>query len=186
MGAAVQGGLISGIDVGPVLVDITPHTLGISVLHEEDDGAISTDHFGRVIHRNTPLPATRSEMFATSFDNQEKVQISIYQGESDYVGNNQFIGEFLLEGLAAADAGNEILVRFNLDLNGILKVTAEEHATGLQKQLKIENAVSRFRRESSQARHRPRGCPCRRTIDLSAAVHRLSRTFPPRPIAARR
>ena len=150
LGAAIQGGLISGIDVGPVLVDITPHSLGISVLDEDEDGVITGDHFGRVIHRNTPLPATRSEMFATSFDNQKKVQISIYQGESDYVRNNQFIGEFLLEGLSEADAGNEILVRFNLDLNGILKVTAEEHATGLQKQLKIENAVSRFKREGNQ------------------------------------
>ena len=185
MGAAIQGGLISGIDVGPVLVDITPHTLGISVLHEDEDGEISPDHFGRVIHRNTPLPATRSEMFATSFDNQKKVQISIYQGESDYVLNNQFIGEFLLEGLAEADAGNEILVRFNLDLNGILKVTAEEHATGLQKQMKIENAVSRFRRESNQdakqaARlrlaldNRPAGGGAPASADVPAATDRRS------------
>ena len=186
MGAAIQGGLISGIDVGPVLVDITPHTLGISVLHEDEDGEISPDHFGRVIHRNTPLPATCSEMFATSFDNQKKVQISIYQGESDYVLNNQFIGEFLLEGLAAAEAGNEILVRFNLDLNGILKVTAEEHATGLQKQMKIENAVSRFRRESNQdakqaARlrlaldNRPAGGGAPASADVPAATDRCSR-----------
>ena len=77
--------------------------------------------------------------------------ISIYQGESDDVRHNQFIGEFLLEGLADVSAGNEILVRFELDLNGILKVTAEEHATGLQKQLKVENAVSRFRQESRRA-----------------------------------
>ncbi len=74
--------------------------------------------------------------------------ISIYQGENEDVRHNQFIGEFLLEGLCEVDAGNEILVRFGLDLNGILKVTAEEHATGLQKQLTVENAVSRFRRQS--------------------------------------
>ena len=144
-------------------------------------------------------------MFATSYDNQEKVQISIYQGESDYVWNNQFIGEFLLEGLAAADAGNEILVRFNLDLNGILKVTAEEHATGLQKQLKIENAVSRFRRESNQGEKEKAGrqplSPGNRSLggapasaDVSAAADRCSaliakrvawRKKPPTKTAAR-
>ena len=147
MGAAVQGGLINGIDVGQVLVDITPHTLGIAVLGELD-GMMTSDKFGAVIHRNTPLPATRSEMFTTAHDQQKEAMISVYQGEDKDVRQNQFIGEFLLEGLSEVEAGNEILVRFALDLNGILKVTAEEHATGLQKQLTVENAVSRFRRQS--------------------------------------
>jgi len=147
MGAAVQGGLINGIDVGPVLVDITPHTLGISALGNLH-GMISEHHFAPVIHRNTPLPTTRSEMFSTAYDRQEEAMISVYQGENEDVRHNQFIGEFMLEGLSEVRAGNEILVRFGLDLNGILKVTAEEHATGLQKQLTVENAVSRFRRES--------------------------------------
>ncbi len=149
MGAAVQGGLINGFDVGPVLVDITPHTLGIATLGELH-GMVSENAFSPVIYRNTPLPATRSEMFSTAADGQEVAMISIYQGEGADVRHNQFIGEFLLEGLADVSAGNEILVRFELDLNGILKVTAEEHATGLQKQLKVENAVSRFRQESRQ------------------------------------
>ena len=147
MGAAVQGGLINGLDVGQVLVDITPHTLGIRAIGELH-GMISHDSFAPVIHRNTPLPATRSEMFSTAHDGQEAVRISIYQGEDEDVRNNQFIGEFLLEGLCEVEAGNEILVRFGLDLNGILKVTAEEHATGLQKQLTVENALSRSRRRS--------------------------------------
>jgi molecular chaperone DnaK len=90
-------------------------------------------------------------MYSTASDKQKKVRIAIYQGESEELEDNQFIGEFLLEGLSEVEAGNEILVRFDLDLNGILKVTAEEHDTGLQKQLKIENAVSRFRRESEAA-----------------------------------
>ncbi len=147
MGAAVQGGLINGIDVGPVLVDITPHTLGVAALADLH-GMLSEHRFVPVIHRNTPLPATRSEMFTTAYDQQKAVEVSIYQGENDDVRHNQFIGEFLLDGLCEVDAGNEILVRFGLDLNGILKVTAEEHATGLQKQLTVENAVSRFRRQS--------------------------------------
>ena len=146
MGAAVQGGLINGIDVGPVLVDITPHTLGVEAVGELQ-GMMTDYKFVPVIHRNSPLPATRSEMFTTLHDRQKEVAIAIYQGEHEDVRENQFIGEFLLEGLSEVDAGNEILVRFALDLNGILKVTAEEHDTGLQKQLTIENAVSRFRRQ---------------------------------------
>lgn len=150
LGAAVQGGLINGIDVGQVLVDITPHTLGISVLGELY-GMISDKQFSPVIHRNTPLPATRSKMFTTAHDRQKQAMISVYQGEDQDVRQNQFIGQFLLEGLSEVEAGNEILVRFGLDLNGILKVTAQEHATGLQKELTVENAVSRFRRQSRPA-----------------------------------
>ena len=147
LGAAVQGGLINGIDVGQVLVDITPHTLGIQALGQLE-GMFSEHKFVRIIHRNTALPATRSEMVATAYDGQDAARIAVYQGEDGDVRNNQFIGEFLLEGLSEVEAGNEILVRFGLDLNGILKVTAEEHATGLQKQLTLENALSRSRRRS--------------------------------------
>jgi molecular chaperone DnaK len=146
MGAAVQGGLINGIDVGPVLVDITPHTLGISALGDLH-GRISENCFVSIIRRNTPLPATRSEMFSTASDGQKEAMISVFQGENEDARHNQFIGEFLLEGLSDVEAGNEILVRFELDLNGILRVTAEEHATGLRKQLTLQNAVSRFRQQ---------------------------------------
>jgi molecular chaperone DnaK len=154
MGAAVQGGLISGIDLGPVLVDITPHTLGISALGDLQ-GFPSIHHFARVIQRNTPLPASRSELFSTVSDSQEAAQITVYQGESDDVRHNEKVGSFLLKGLADVQAGNEILVRFDLDLDGILKVTAVERATGLQKQLVVDNSMSRFRttnRDAAMAR----------------------------------
>ncbi len=170
MGAAVQGGLINGVDVGQVLVDITPHTLGINVLGHLD-GMFSEHKFSPVIHRNTPLPATRSEMFSTAYDQQKEVMISIYQGEDKDVRGNQFIGEFLLEGLCEVDAGNEILVRFALDLNGILKVTAEEHDTGLQKQLTVENAVSRFRRDP---KYRAPGRPGAAAPALPTAVRAVA------------
>jgi len=154
MGAAVQGGMIAGIDVGPVLVDITPHTLGIQVVGSLQ-GFRSSNCFSGVIQRNTPLPASRSELYSTMFDGQEAVQVSIYQGEDDDVRHNEHVGEFLLEGLAKVDRGNAILVRFDLDLNGILKVTSTERATGKEKQLTVDNAVSRFcklNREDAQAR----------------------------------
>jgi len=149
LGAAIQGGLIAGVDVGPVLVDITPHTLGIETLGRLQ-GFLSGYRFSPIIERNTPLPATRSEIFATTYDGQDAAGIRVFQGEDDDVRHNQHVGEFLLEGLAEVQRGNEILVRFDLDLDGILKVTATERDTGLEKQLTIDNAVSRFRAKNRQ------------------------------------
>ena len=150
MGAAIQGGLIAGVNVGPVLVDITPHTLGIRCLGDVS-GRTTSDCFARLIHRNSPLPASRSEMFGTVVEGQQAVRIAVFQGEDHDVRHNQSVGEFLLDGLAEkAGWGNEILVRFDLDLDGILKVSATEQATGRQKQLTIDNAVTRFRARNRQ------------------------------------
>ncbi len=150
MGAALQGGLINGLDLGPVLVDITPHTLGIACLGRLL-GVPSRFTFAPIITRNTPLPATRSEVFCTSHDNQEVAAIDVFQGEHDDVRYNDPVGDFQLEGLADANAGNSILVRFDLDLDGILKVTATEKMTGLEETLTIENAMSRFRETEREA-----------------------------------
>ena len=149
LGAAIQGGLIAGVDVGPVLVDITPHTLGIETLGRLQ-GFLSGNHFSPIIQRNTPLPASRSEIFTTSYDGQDAARIRVFQGEDEDIRHNQHVGEFLLEGLAEVQRGNEILVRFDLDLDGILKVTAKERATGLEKQLTVDNAVTRFRAKNRQ------------------------------------
>jgi molecular chaperone DnaK len=144
MGAAIQGGLVAGIDVGTVLVDITPHTLGIGTLGELH-GFLSPYHFSPIIERNTPLPASRSQLFGTSYDGQDVAAIEVFQGEDVDIRQNDSVGDFRLEGLADVSRGNEILVRFELDLDGILKVTATERATGLAKQLTIDNAITRFR-----------------------------------------
>ena len=149
MGAAIQGGLIAGIDVGPVLVDITPRTLGIQALGEID-GRPSQYCFVPLIERNTPLPSRRSEIFSTVCDGQKAAEIAVFQGEDDDVRHNDPVGEFLLDGLAEVDAGNEILVQFDLDLDGILKVSAIERSTGRQKQLTIDNAITRFRADNRQ------------------------------------
>ena len=145
MGAAVQAGLIAGIDVGPVLVDITPHTLGIEALGDRD-GLMSTHCFSPIIERNTPLPATRTEMYSTVSDGQRVAQICVFQGEDDDTRFNTPVGDFSIEGLADVPAPNRILVRLDLDLNGILRVTATESATGLAKQVVIDNMMERFRR----------------------------------------
>ncbi len=154
MGAAIQGGLINGMDLGPVLIDITPHTLGIQCrgfLFGFDSGY----SLAPLIHRNTALPASRSEAFRTVNDGQDAVCVTVFQGENDDVRHNTCVGEFRLEGLADVKAGNEILVRFDLDIDGILKVSATEKATKLEQALTIDNAMSRFRdedREEAQSR----------------------------------
>jgi len=144
MGAALQGGLIAGMDLGPVLVDITPHTLGVQCVGRLH-GFESEHRFAPLINRNTALPAVRSEVFSTMYDSQDAVLVNVFQGENEDVRHNDQVGEFSLEGLADVKAGNDILIRFELDLDGILKVTAVEKATGLTKALTIDNAISRFR-----------------------------------------
>jgi molecular chaperone DnaK len=157
MGAALQGAIIAGEDVGSVLVDVTPHSLGIKCLDEMADGfGVPFLHrFAPIIERNTPLPASRSEVFRTVEDRQATVEIDVYQGEDEDVRNNHRVGRFLVEGLASVAAGNQIVVQLDLNLDGILKVSAREKATGLQKQITIENALARFEREEQdQARDR--------------------------------
>ena len=154
MGAAIQSAIIAGADVGAVLVDITPHSLGIKCV-DSQHGFPFEYHFAPIIHRNTSLPASRSELFYTFHDNQTEVEIDIYQGEHDDVRHNHRVGRFMVQGLSRVAAGNPIVVQLDLNLDGMLKVSARERATGLQKQVVIENALARFEREErEQARER--------------------------------
>jgi molecular chaperone DnaK len=154
LGAGVQAAMIAGLEVGPVLVDITPHSLGIRCLGEVH-GLFSTDMFSPIITRNTPLPASRSEAYHTVHDRQDTVRVEVYQGEQEDVRLNTLVGEFTIEGLAPVPAGNEVIVHMHLTLDGILRVTATEKRTGLQRQVRIENALARFQREEREAaRHR--------------------------------
>jgi molecular chaperone DnaK len=146
MGASIQAGLIAGIDVGAVLVDITPHSLGIKCL-DVTHGYDFPYRFAPILRRNTPLPASRSEAFSTVHDRQESVEIDVYQGESDDVRQDYRVGKFMIQGLAQVAAGNQIVVQLDLNLDGMLKVSARERATGLQKQITIDNALARFERE---------------------------------------
>ncbi len=154
MGAAIQAAIIDGAEVGSVLVDITPHSLGIKCV-DSHHGFPFEYHFAPIIHRNSPLPASRSELFYTFHDNQTEVEIDVYQGESEDVRRNHRVGRFMVQGLSRVPSGNPIVVQLDLNLDGILKVSARERATGLQKQVVIENALARFEREErEQARER--------------------------------
>ena len=153
MGAAIQAAIIAGSDVGAVLVDITPHSVGIKSLEVPDSFSRQFNEFkfAPVIPRNTPLPTSRSEIFCTVSDNQSKVDIDIYQGESGDVRRNHRVGKFLIEGLARVPAGNQLVVQMDLTLDGTLKVTAKEKATGMMKNIVIDNAMARFAVEEKDA-----------------------------------
>jgi molecular chaperone DnaK len=155
MGAAIEAGVIAGMNVGAVLVDIATHSLGIRCVGNGPMGTEFFHHFAPIIRRNTPLPTSQSEVFYTYSDNQEAVKIEVYQGEDSDVRNNHHVGEFLIEGLSRVPAGNPLLVQLNLSLDGVLEVSAKERATGLEKKIRIDNALARFQRtEKSLAQDR--------------------------------
>ncbi len=140
-GAAMQAAMISGSSVQAVLVDVTPYTFGTSAIGEVD-GEFSVDMFVPLIKKNTPIPVTRSEVFYTAVNDQEAVEIKVYQGENENALDNIEVGSFRVEGLRKGPAGQEIIATFSLDSNGILQVSATEKKTGLQKKITIDNVLS--------------------------------------------
>jgi len=151
-GAAIQAAMIGGAKVSTVLVDVTPYTYGTDSLGELD-GEPSPFLYVPIIRKNTPLPVSKSEVFFTVVDGQRRVDVKIYQGEDPDALNNILIGEFIVEGLQDVPEGNPILITLNLDLNGVLQVSAKEKATGLEKHITIENAISRFEHQALQKAH---------------------------------
>lgn len=97
-----------------------------------------------LIHKNSTIPITKSEVFFTCRDNQESVEILVFQGEDRDALNNTEIGRFHLNGLSKAPQGNEIVTTFELDINGLLQVKAKEKCSGLEIDITIENAMSQF------------------------------------------
>jgi molecular chaperone DnaK len=153
-GAAIQAAMIAGESVSAVLVDVTPYTFGTSCLGELN-GDPYPFVYVPIIHKNTPIPVTKSEAFYTVHANQEAVVVNIYQGEDPDALNNIKIGEFTVENLSRVPAGNPILLQITLDLDGIMKVSAREKNTGLEKSIRIDNAISRFQEgELDTARER--------------------------------
>ncbi|MGZ8153371.1 MAG: Hsp70 family protein [Methylovulum sp.] len=154
MGAAIQAAMISGQEVNAVLVDVTPYTYGTSAIGYLNDEYYPFTYVP-IIHKNSALPNRKTEAFVTNHDGQEVVNVTIYQGEDPDALNNIKIGEFLVEGLQDVEAGNVITLTLALDLNGMLHVSAQEKATGLEKSITIKNAFSRFEHGAlDTARHR--------------------------------
>ncbi|MEM9657442.1 MAG: Hsp70 family protein, partial [Planctomycetota bacterium] len=154
LGAAVQGAMLGGESVGPVLVDVTGHTLGIEVV--DGMSLMGPNHvFSPIIHRNSPLPARHEESYSKMADEQEWAIIHVLQGEHREIQRNRSIGEFTVDLAAGGGDRSKIVVRFDLTLDGTLKVTATQPATGMSKELNIDNALSHFQadeRERAESR----------------------------------
>jgi molecular chaperone DnaK len=154
LGAAIQGAAIAGVKVSAVLVDVTPYTFGTSALGELND-ELYPYTFVPIIRKNTPIPVRRSEAFATVRDNETEIDVRIYQGENEDALENIKIGEFRVSGLSRAPAGNEVILDLALDRDGILQVSAREKATGLERRITIDKAMSRYDRgQMDEARQR--------------------------------
>ena len=153
-GAGVLAARLAGHAVERVLVDVSPYSFGPSYFGLLND--VPSEHCYRpIIARNTPLPVSRTESYFTMVDQQQAWQVSIYQGDDPNALNNLLVGRFLAEGFSRVPAGNEILCRMDLDLDGILRVTATEKRTGLAKQITIEGATTALSEsEMAQARRR--------------------------------
>ncbi len=134
LGAAVQGGVFSG-DVNDVLLlDVTPLSLGIETM-----GGVMT----RLIDRNTTIPCQKSEVFSTAADNQSSVDIRVLQGEREFSNDNKLLGVFRLDGIPPAPRGMpQIEVRFDIDANGIVSVSAKDKATGKEQSITITSGGS--------------------------------------------
>ncbi len=146
MGAAIQGAIIGGTSIGSVLVDITPHSMGIRCV-SDDMGMPFHHRFAAIIKKNAALPTSQSQVFFTEADNQVRAEIDVYQGEDDDVRRNHRIAKFYIEGLSQVPAGNPLIVQLDLNLDGVLNVVAKERATGLSKAVIVENALATFQRE---------------------------------------
>ena len=132
IGAAVQGGVLSGEVTDILLLDVTPLSLGVETL-----GGVMT----KVITRNTTVPTKKSEFFSTSQDNQPSVQINVLQGERELAQDNKSLGEFKLDGIPPAPRSvPKIEVTFDIDVNGILMVRAKDNTTGAEQSITVEGS----------------------------------------------
>jgi molecular chaperone DnaK len=140
LGAGIQGAIIAGEPIDAILVDVSPHALGVAVVNFTYDGEPVPDCYKVLIHRNTTLPVTVEEIFSTMADDQDTVHIEVYQGENPVASQNTLLGDFLFEGLKTTEPGDliEFPVQFNLDLNGILDVKVTDRATGRQSGITVE------------------------------------------------
>jgi molecular chaperone DnaK len=171
VGAAIQGSVLSGERKDVLLLDVTPLTLGI-----ETEGGILT----ALIERNTTIPVEKKQTFSTAADNQTAVTVSVFQGERKMAIHNRVLGQFNLEGIDAAPRGvPQIEVKFDIDQNGILNVSAKDLKSGKQASVKIEQSsglskdeIERMRRDAESHADEDR-----KQVELAEARNRAENTI---------
>lgn len=132
IGAAIQAGILQGDVKDVLLLDVTPLSLGIETM-----GGVAT----KLITRNTTIPTSKSQVFSTAADNQPSVEIHVVQGEREMAGDNKSLGRFMLDGIPPAPRGTpQVEVTFDIDANGILKVSAKEKTTGKVQSIEIKGS----------------------------------------------
>ncbi len=133
-GAAVQGGVLTGDVDGILLLDVTPLSLGVETM-----GGVMT----KMIDRNTTIPTSKTEIYSTAADNQTSVEINVLQGEREFAADNKSLGRFQLTGIPAARRGTpKIEVTFDIDANGLVKVSAKDLGTGKEQQITISGSTA--------------------------------------------
>ena len=145
LGAGVQAAIVDGEPIEAVLVDLTPHSVGIEVV-EWRHGHMVPDCFERLIQRNTALPTTRAKSFTALYPDQTEIKVMIYQGEGAVASENTPLGEFLFQGLKPEKRGEPpvITVEFDMDLNGILQVSATDRGSRKVAQTTVHAAHTRL------------------------------------------
>ena len=143
VGAAIQGGVLNGEKKGLLLLDVTPLSLGIETL-----GGVCT----KIIDRNTTIPTHKSQVFSTAADNQPSVEINVLQGEREFARDNKSLGVFHLDGIAPAPRGvPQIEVTFDIDANGIVKVSAKDLGTGKEQNITITASTNMSKEDIDKA-----------------------------------
>jgi molecular chaperone DnaK len=163
IGAAIQGGVLTGDVKDILLLDVTPLSLGIETM-----GGI----FTRLIHRNTTIPTKKSQTFSTAADNQTKVGITVLQGEREFAKDNKKLGDFDLTGIPMSPRGHpQIEVTFDIDANGIMNVVAKDKSTGKAQNITIKSSgglsdsdIDRMVKEAEAAREQDEAA--KKVIDL--------------------
>ena len=143
MGASIQGGVLSGSINGLLLLDVTPLSLGIMTIG---------DNFAKIIDRNTPIPTTKSQIFSTASPYQSNVEVNVLQGESSRASANKLLGKFVLKGIRRAQAGiPQIEVTFDIDVNGIVHVSAKDLDTSKAQDITIVSSNNLSEEEIQKA-----------------------------------
>ena len=143
VGAAIQGGVLKGEKKGLLLLDVTPLSLGIETL-----GGVCT----KIIDRNTTIPTHKSQVFSTAADNQPSVEVNVLQGEREFARDNKSLGVFHLDGIAPAPRGvPQIEVTFDIDANGIVKVSAKDLGTGKEQNITITASTNMSKEDIDKA-----------------------------------